>query len=475
MLVFDIVMNRIKIALRSKELYIYVLGFPLMFMIIYGSIAPVYYSNVETLKIGYLSGDLGVNCTLGNETIFENYSEIFYEYLDSLYYESQSVKVFSIKNISSIEEAEKKVARLDLAGVIFIPENFSIMLLNSTRALTYSILMPIISEKVNEAFDIGNIELANRYLRALEELSRFANSTFSISLTIIGDPTYSKAMQLYEISWKYISSFVFQEARKFAKKYVKYLENEYNISIGLNDTSLSIDIDESFNVQFRRIGGLSAKETFLQMYYSILVPGQMIQSIMIASVSAIYMIGYEINKQILQRLKLTNVTSAEYIGGTLIAWGIISLLLGVFLLAIAIAMHYVSAAWSLLDILIAILILVLSGIITAAYSLIFLSFTNEKVAGNFSLISLLTISLFIAGYFPVPNPVLGIFMGRTFTLFDLVPWRTAMTGLRKVLILTSIYQPIDVVPDLALLTLWTIIYSLASFITFDKLRLKKQE
>ncbi len=473
MVVIDIVKSKIKIALRTKELYIYVLGFPLIFMIIYGSMAPMYYSTISTMHIGFISRDLGVSYSIGNNTISSNYSALFYEYLDSLYYESQSVKVFSIENISSLSEAEKKAARLDVTGVIYLPDNFSQMIYNASASLTYSIVTPIISQEINNAYSRGDIELANRYLRAMQDLSNLANTTFSISLIIIGDPTYSKAMELYEAVWKYISSFVFQESKKFTDRYINYLEDEYNIAIELNTTSINIEMDKAFNVQFRRIGGGSAKETFLQMYYSLLVPGQIIQSVMIASVSAIYMVAYEIDRKILQRLKLTKVTSIEYIGGTLIAWGIISMMLGVLLLAIAIALGYVKIAWSLIDMGLSLLILILAGVITAAYSLIFLSFTNEKIAANFSLISLLTLSLFIAGYFPIPNPVIGFLLGRELTLFDLVPWRTAITCLRKSLILVDIYNPLDILPDLALLAFWTILYSGIAFITFDKFRLKR--
>jgi len=475
LVMWEIVKNRIKMAVRSKELYIYVIGFPLMFMIIYGSIAPTYYSTVETLHIGFLTEDLGITYELGNNTYFENYSDIFYEYLDALYYESQSIKVFTIENISTIEEAEKKASKLDVAGVIHLPRNFSTSLYNSSASMTYNILMPIIVDRMNEEFEKGNVELATRYLEALEELSQFANKTFSVTIFVIGDPTYSKAMQLYELAWKYVANFVFQQSRKFARKYANYLEEKYNITIPVDETTGGFDVEKSFNIQFRRIGGKSARETFLQMYYSILIPGQMIQSVMIASVSAIYMIGYEMRTRILQRLKLTKVRSAEYIGGTLLAWGIVSLFLGTILLAIAIGLGYVQATWSFSHILISVLILVLAGILTAAYSLIFLSFTNERIAGTFSLITLIMISLFIAGYFPIPNPVLGEIMGREFTLFDIVPWRSAITGLRKSLVLTQIYEPIDVLPDIVLLLIWTTIYSVISFAAFDKLRLKKRE
>lgn len=475
MIIFDIVKSRIKIALRQRELYLYVVGFPLIFLIIYGSMAPFYYPTISTMHIGFTSDDLGVSYKLGDSVLFDNYSELLYEYLDSLYYESQSVKVFSIENISSISEAERKVARLSVVGVVYIPQNFSEIIYNASTLLTYTTIAPILIKEINNAYITGDIELAERYISALREVSEFSNNTFSINVIIIGDPTYSKAMELYEAMWKHITNFVFRETNKFTHKYVNYLERRYNITIKINEASISIDMNKTFNVQFRRVGQRSVKETFLQMYYSSLIPGQIIQSIMIASVSAIFMVGYEINNKIIDRLKLTKITSIEYIGGTLIVWGIMSLVLSSILLATSIAFGYIKVAWSLLDITLSLIILILAGIITAAYSLIFISFTDEKVAGNFSLITLLTLSLFIAGYFPAPNPVIAYFLGREITFFDFVPWRTAITGLRKTLILTNIYEPQDVLPDLALLILWTVIYSMLAFIIFNKLRLKKKE
>jgi len=474
MVILNIVKYRFKATIRSKELYVYVIGFPLIFMLIYGSLASTAYSTVEPIKVGFLNEDISVSYSL-NDTLYEiNYGQKFYEYLRNLKYEDTDVNVFDISNISDLKEAETRTARLELAGVIYIESNFSESILNASKLMTYLTLIGPITNAMDKAYEQGDYDLADRYLRALLELSKFANITYQIKIEIIGDPTYSKAMQAYELTWKYLVSFVFLEASEFTRTFMEYLMDKYNITIDYNTSDSSV-IGQTFNVEFRRIGGQRGlKESFLQMYYAILIPGQIIQSIMIASVSAIYMVGYEIKSGLLERLKLTKVKSSEYIGGTLLAWGIISLFQAAILLGIALGLGYIKVIGTPLHYILSLVILSLAGILTAAFSLIMVSFLRENIAGTIAMISLITISLFIAGYFPVPNPVLGIFLGREFTLLDLVPWRSAITALRKSLILVNIYEPVDVLPDLLLLALWTVAYAMISFIVFAYARLRKR-
>lgn len=474
MLLVNIVKYKFKMAVRSKELYVYIIGFPLIFMLIYGSLASSTFSSVEPITIGFLNEDTATNFKIGNTTYTINYGLEYYHYLQDLKYENTNVHVFKIINITDQEEAEKKASRLEIAAAIRIKPNFSESILNVSKSMTYLTLVGPLTYEMNKAYEQGDYDLANRYLSALIEISEFANITYKIEIGIIGDPTYSKAMQAYELTWKYMINYVFNVANGYTEKYKNYLSEKYEIEVPVNDTN-NKTFTQSFNVEFVRIGGSEGiKESFMQMYFSILVPGQVIQSIMIAAVSVIYMVGHEISQGLLERLKLTKVRSSEYIGGTLLAWGIVSLFQAAILLLIATGLGYVKVIGTPMHYLLSILILSLAGILTAAFSLIIVSFVRENIAGTIAMISLITISLFIAGYFPVSNPVIGQILGREFTLLDLVPWRSAITALRKSLVLVNIYSPVDVVPDLLLLALWTAIYTTIAFVTFSVAKLRKR-
>ena len=475
MTIINIMISKIKTAIRTKELYIYIIGMPLIFMIIYGSFASAAFSEVKPIKIGFLNEDLGVSYTLGDENFNVSFGNDFYRYIKSLTYEDTDVNVFNILNISSAEEAELKATKLEVGGVVHIESNFSILLLNACRSLTYYSLIGQITDRLNRAFAEGNTTLANKYLMAMIDISQFANISYEVHVTIIGDPTYSDSMKVYEYMWKYLINYLFMKANEFTQEYADYLVEEYEIELDTESVNTSM-ISQRFNIEFRRIGGKEGlRESFMQMYYSILVPGQIIQSIMMAATSIVYLVGYEISRGLIERLKLTRLRASEYIIGTLLSWSVVALFQATILLAIAYGLGYLTTIGSIVELTMSIAILAIAGILTAAFSLIVISFLKENIAGTITLMFTLVISMFIAGYFPVPNPVLGNFLGRSFTLFDLVPWRSAIVALRKSLILVHIYEPMDVIPDLLLLVFWTIIYTVIAFVVFSRMRLKKRE
>jgi len=476
MAIFEIIKYKIKSAIRSKELYLYIIGFPLIFLIIYGSLAATSYSKPTTINIGILNNDQGVAYYLGDNQINANFGQEFYKFLDKLYYEDTNIKMFNIQEISSREDGENKVSKLDIAAVVCLYENFSEIVLNYSKSMTYLMLVGAISNKMRLAYQSGNITLANLYLAALQELYTLGNETVKLSIELIGDPTYSKSMTTYELLWKYFIQYVFTTAQNLTIQYANYLENKYQIEI-LNTINIDSEgLSTSINVKFTRIGsGGETRESFMQMYYAVLVPGQIIQSIMIAAISAIYMVGIDIEKGIIHRIKLTKITSKEYIGGTLISWGGIALVQSFIMIGISFVLGYIKFTGDPINYLLSLVILTLSGILTAAFSIIVVSFVSEKTAGPISLIVLLTLSLYIAGYFPMPNPKIGTFMGREFTQLDFIPWRAGITGLRKSLMLSNIVKPIEVLPDLTLLTIWTLIYTIIAFITFEKMKMRKRK
>ena len=476
-MLFKIVKYKFLSVIRSKEFYIYIIGIPLVFMIIYGAMSSYAYSSVEPMKIGFINNDTPLSYSIGNSTYNAYFGNDFYTYMSALTYENSSVKIFDIVNISSKEQAEKMAVRLEIAGAVYIPENFSESLLNFSKAMTYNILMSMLGAKANEAYEKGDYDLGSRYSQAMGNLSSFANVSYRLRICFIGDPTSSNAMTSYEYLWKAMINFAYQQVDSFLKEYSNYLSDTYNITINLNSTNLSTDVSNIFSIDFEVIGGRAGavKETFIQMYFSVLVPGQLVQSIILGSITVVILVGYDIEHKILTRLKLTRVTAPEYISGTLVAWSFIALFQSGILLAIAFALGYVRVIGTIAHIVIAVIALAMAGILTAAISLIIVSFVSEKVATHLVMIIFVPLSLFIAGYFPIPNPTICSFMGTTITVLDLLPWRAAVIALRKSLMLPNIYSAAEATPEVLMLVLWTILYSAISFVAFSKARLKRRE
>lgn len=474
MALLEIMKYKMKSAIRTRELYIYIIGFPMIFLIIYGSLAATTYAAPNTIQIGVLNLDQGTSINIGDKQFYINYGEEFQKYLDELKYEGTDIKIFEIRNVTSREEGEKLVSKLEIATVIYIDEEFSNMINNYSKSITYLTLTGVISSKMEEAYKNGNTTLGDLYLAALSEVQSLGNYTANISLDLMGDPTYSDSSTAYELMWKYFIAFIFETAEKYTKNYTEYLEVKYRINLIETFGNRSSDFSSSIRVNFVRIGGGSAKETFAKMYYSILVPGQIIQSIMVAAVAAIYMIGYELERGIIHRVKLTKISSSGYIGGTLLSWGGVALFQSLIFILAALALGYIEVGGNPINYILAIIILTMAGILTAAFSIIIVSFVSEKIAAPIAMITLITVSLYIAGYFPITNPVIGDFMGRKFTQLDLIPWRAGITGLRKALMLSKTINPVDVLPDLTLLAIWTTLYTVIAFTVFEKMKMRKR-
>ena len=472
----EITKYKVKIAIRTKELYLYVIGFPLIFLLIYGGMASAAYANPSTIDIGILNVDSGVLIDFDGNVQNVTYGALFQSYLENLHYENTNIKIFKVHSLSDKTEGEKLISRLDIAAMLILDNLFSQRIQNFSKFMAYQTLVGIISSKMQEAYSSGNISLGNAYHNALNEVLPFANASANISLEFIGDPSYSKSMSSYEMIWKYFIRFVFASAENFTKEFTKHLESKYNITILSNNETRQGDYSSTINVRFERVGVKGGtKESFMQMYYSVLIPGQIMQSIMIAAIAAISMIGVELEKGLIQRIKLTKVSSAEYIGGNLATWGLVALFQSALLIAISTGLGYIKYGGNPLNYVISIAILCMAGIVTAAISIIVVSFVSARSASPIALILLITLSLFIAGYFPVPNPKLGEFMGRSFTLLDFVPWRAGITGLKKALVLSYMTEPMDVLPDFTLMAIWTVLYSVIAFATFEKFRLRKRE
>ena len=475
MSILVIILNRIKSIVRTKELYFYVIGFPLIFMIIYGSIAGAYYPETTPIKIGYVTLDSGTIINLGSMSQRINYGSLFYNYLNNVTFENTSIKAFHIMIISDAKIAEKKVSRLEISAAILIPEGFSEAIKRFSESLTRSILLPILSKKANEAFESGNYDLGNRYIEAIQELENLSESLGTIEIRIIGDPTNAGCMRAYELIWRHIAEFSFHTAQVFMTNYSDYLAKKYNITVEVQHPEEG-SFSGVFNVSFQRIGGKEGlKESFLKAYYSVLVPGQIMQTIMLAAVSVIKMLRFEMERGLIGRIKLTRISSSEYIASILAVWGTIALLQGIIMIGASLALGYIRVLGTVMHYLLSVLIIVLAGVLTAEISMIAVSLIKHESIEGITIGITVSLSLVIAGYFPIENPVIGNFIGYQFTLLDIIPWRCAIIGLRKALMLPHIFTPLDIIPELILLVLWVIIYGIISSIVFSVKILRARE
>jgi ABC-2 type transport system permease protein len=177
---------------------------------------------------------------------------------------------------------------------------------------------------------------------------------------------------------------------------------------------------------------------------------------------------------LLDRLKLSKMRAFDLLFGTFLTWTIISVGQIILLIAIAIVFGYKHQG-DLSSLGLATLIGVLAGMASISLALIIASFTkNDRQAIGLS--AMLSVPLgFMAGAFiPLPRQVLGEFGGRTYMLYDILPWTHAIAALRSVLTYGTGLSG-DVVFEMTWLIVLTAILFVVGVVTYSVVRLRAEK
>jgi len=195
--------------------------------------------------------------------------------------------------------------------------------------------------------------------------------------------------------------------------------------------------------------GDSAGRTEFEIY----VPGMLVFSIVILVFQASMVVAYEVESGTLKRLKLSQVSEFQLLGGisvSVLLIGVVSFLLAV---AAAVALGFTSYGPLWLAILIGMItcIAVIGvGMIVAAFSK---TVSQAFIIANFPLVFFM---FFTGVAFPVRGVTLFTMLGHTISLYDILPPTHAVKALNKVLTLGAGFN--EVLFELAVLSLLSVIY-----------------
>jgi ABC-2 type transport system permease protein len=121
----------------------------------------------------------------------------------------------------------------------------------------------------------------------------------------------------------------------------------------------------------------------------------------------------------------------------------------------------------------AIIIGIIGGIACISLGLLIAAFAkSEKHAGMLSPIIAVPMSFIVGSFFPLPKAVIGKFFGRTFQIYDVLPWTHTVNALRSVLTFGSGFG--DVAYDIAMMIVLTIILFIIGVACFSRTRLKTE-
>ena len=310
---------------------------------------------------------------------------------------------------------------------------------------------------------------------AISELNPFLQITATLSVNFRGDITVQTTMEAYSSIWQILSGYLNNYTLIHAEDIWSKLQYNYALSFDLViDPEVLSDSSINYDIELVSAGDGSVLQDFRTEYLSSLIPGQIIASIMTASVSAIWMLDRENTTGLLKRMKLTKLSSPQYLGSILLAWSVIAILQGLFLLVVSAILGFFNFGINPLGWIFMLLAMVLLGIISATFALLIGSFANARIASPFMIMVFSTAHMFIGEYFFQVEPVFT-FAGKNFSGLDFVFMRPAFLVMRNGMLLDSNAGIENIWFDFLLLFLWALVIFLLGAFIFSKYKLKYAE
>ncbi len=466
MIVIDLAFTRIKQVLRSKEFYFYVIGLPLFFLILLGFLSKGWAPTTQTIDIGYYTSDFPIIDPITGESL--NMEEEFFKLLVA-HETDVDLKTFSISNHTDLEIMDKNIQDLIIQGGIEIPGDFSLQASNVTRF--YSALM--ITQLLIESFDLYPAEFSG-INASLADIAPYIESSAELVVKFHGDVTLQTAMQAYTSTWQILSEFLVDYTIVHANSIWSELKSTHGLTFDLNITSQSSDSTITTEVQLISAGTGDVIEDFQGEFFSRLLPGQIIQMIIMSSISAIWVLDQEIRSGLLKRMKLTKLTSIQYFGSVLLAWSIIALLQGIFILILSAILGFFSFAINPLAWLMMLVAMVMLGLIAATLALLLGSFMEGRVATPILVLFGSTIQMFVAEYY-IEVQTAFTFAGKNFSVLDFIFLRPAFLIMKNSMGLESAADVTYMLFDLLVLFLWFVLFFAIGATLFNKFKLRYAE
>lgn len=413
-----------KELIRDRRGLFMILLFPMFFMIIFG----VVYGNMgqtnETYNLAVVNLDEGAKMPLSNEEL--NFGDDLTEIFQDSEYEDSDVKLFNVINTS--ESSANKLIQLREADVmIVIPENFS----------------QTVVDKMGDSTAAQN---------TITTSSNDNSNNNTLKLLITGDT----------------SSMGFGVSQVMLIKII----DEYQDNLAANiQGQISGSNAEPLKLFEGDVNSVSGTESFSQ--FDFLAPGMMIFAILLLATTVASSLTKEVEKGTLARLRISKMRSFDMLFGALIPWSIVAAIQVLLLLIVAIIMGF-NWQGGLNSMILAMFIGVVGGIGSIALGMIIASFAkNDTQAFNLGIMVVVPTSFLVGAFFQLPQVVIGEIMGRSFQIYDVLPWTHILNAMKSVLIYGNGLSAITY--DLAWSAVLTIIIFIIGVGLFSKFRLSVEK
>lgn len=371
-----------KELIRDRRGLFMILLFPMFFMIIFG----IVYGNMgqtnETYNLAVVNLDEGAKMPLTNEEV--NFGDNLTEIFRDSEYEDSDVKLFNVVNTSE-SSANKLIQLKEADAMIVIPKNFS----------------QTIVDKMEDS-------VATQITGTTS-----SNNNDTLKLIISGDS----------------SSMGFGVSQVVLIKTIGKYQDNLVANIQSQTSGSSVEPLKLFEGDVESVSGT---ESFSQ--FDFLAPGMMLFAILLLATTVAASLTREVEKGTLARLRISKMRSFDMLFGALIPWSLVAAIQVLILLTVALIMGF-NWQGGLNSIVLAMFIGVIGGIGSIALGMIIASFAkNDTQAFNLGIMVVVPTSFVVGAFFQLPQVVIGEIMGRSFQIYDILPWTHILNALKSVLI-----------------------------------------
>lgn len=375
----------LKELIRDRRGLMMILLFPLFFMLVFGFAFGGMGQSNQPHNLAVVNYDSGVNMPITGEKV--NFGNNLTKILEDSEYEDTDVHLFNV-TLTTETDADKKLESRDVDAALIIPENFS------------QSMLALITSTTQQEISTGPV-------------TSTPSSNATSTLIIRGDTGY--------IGFGTSQGILTGVLEQYQDTVVTETRNAIT-------GSSNVKTNQYIQREVEAISGTGSFTTF-----DFMAPGMMIFAILLLTTTVAAALTREVEKGTLTRLKLSKMTSFDFLFGGLIPWSLIAAV-QVFLLlivAVLIGFHWQGG---LNTIILALFVGIIGGVASISLGMIIAAFArNDRQAANLGTLISVPTSFLVGAFFQLPQVVIANLWGQPFQIYDLLPWTHILYALRSTL------------------------------------------
>ncbi len=402
---FSVAIKAYKEFPRDRRALAFLLLFPIIFVLVFGSATFGVGQLNAPHRIAFLNEDEGAWIVNNTTLEFHNFGDEFASRMENATYENSTTHVFDVFRIPRAE-ADAQIANRNLSAIVTIPANFSA----GVRAQINQTIYTTVSTALVKAILSGNLSgngtggpsFGNYTMPTLE-------AKVTATVVVEGDFTYSEFATSQAYVQGFVTGWIDGLTRYATQEVLKRLPPELQQEV---DTGSHIDA---------RTHGVPGTEEF--HVFDWMAPGLFVFATILVALAVTSWVAREVEGGNLERLKLSRMTTGDFLVGLLIPWASLGALQVVLLFGTALLMgfHWQGGLWAIF---IAIGIGTLSATASVALGLLLVCFIkSERQATSIGPLIIIPIAFLTEAFFPI-----------SFTpLVEGSPWGQAVRAMRGLL------------------------------------------